>query len=128
MRALAERKQLLLAQSRLHRLEVQAHLAGLRQSFTRPKTIASIALSSPLRPLAFSALLAIAGRGRLAKMLKTAMTVIAAVKAARTVSSWLSRSVAASKAQADHEEELIDEAERESFPASDPSSIAQPHG
>jgi hypothetical protein len=127
MRELEARKQLLIAQSRLHRLEVQAHVAALRQSIRRPKTILSIAASSPLRPLIFSALLAVVGRGRLSKVLKGAMAVLGALKALRIVSAWLAQSPAASKAEADHQEWLIDEAEKESFPASDPSAIAQPH-
>jgi hypothetical protein len=127
LRELALRKQLLVAQSRLHRLEIQAHLRSMRKSLVRPRTILTMAASSPLRPLVFSALLTILGRGRLSKALKITMSVIAAVKTLRIVSAWLAQTQAASKAEADHQEWLIDEAEKESFPASDPSAMSQPH-
>lgn len=124
---LARRKQLLLARSRLHRLELQHHTRSLRRSIATPRGAFAIASSAPLRPLLFSALTMALGRGRLSRLLRGAMAVLAAAKTVSAVASALAQKRAQASAAADHEEWLIDEAEAESFPASDPSSIAQPH-
>jgi len=121
---LAQRKKLVLARSRLHRLELQHQAQSLRQSLSTPKGILAVAASAPVRPLLFSALTLALGRGRLSKVLRRAMAVLAAVKTVRAVMGALFQRRAAAAA---HEEWLIDEAEKESFPASDPSAIAQPH-
>jgi hypothetical protein len=124
LHALAERKQLLLAQSRLQRLELQHHLSELRQSLFKPRAALSFAASPAVRPLVISALLAIVGRGRLSRLVKGAMAALAAVKAARAVLAW-ARS--RQEERGAHDEWLIDEANAESFPASDPSAVSQPH-
>jgi len=80
-RALAERKHLLLARSRLHRLEIQYQLAELRQSFARPRAALSFVASPAVRPLIFGALTALLGGGRLARLLKGALAVLAVAKA-----------------------------------------------
>lgn len=124
---LAQRKQLLIARSRLHRLELQHHTQSLRRSIATPRSVLAIASSAPVRPLLFSALTMALGRGRLSRLLRRALAVLAAVKTVSAVAGAFSQKRAQAGAAADHEEWLIDEAEAESFPASDPSSIAQPH-
>ena len=76
-RALAARRELLLARSRLRRLELLHESEMLRRSLVRPSTIFSIARSSPVRPLVFSALLMVAGQGRLAKIIRVASSLVA---------------------------------------------------
>ena len=107
----------------------------------------SLAASAPVRPLLFSALLFIAGRGRMARMLRGAMAALAVAKAAAVVMGQFSRaggttttrSAPAPKIQASrlaphpdprdpaHSEWLIDAGVDGSFPASDPPAAAQPH-
>ena len=85
---LAERKQLLIARSRLHRLELQHGMLALRRSIATPMAALSIAASPPVRPLLFSALMFVAGRGRLARWLRGAMALITAVKVVRAASGY----------------------------------------
>jgi hypothetical protein len=85
---LAERKRLLVARSRLHRLELRHGVHALRRSIATPMTALSIAASPPVRPLLFSALMFVAGRGRLARWLRGAMAVMAAVKVVRAASGY----------------------------------------
>jgi hypothetical protein len=80
---LAARREMLVARSNLHRLQLQHHSASLRLSLTRPATLLSLATSAPVRPLLFSALTLIAGRGRFARILSFAMTALAVIKAVR---------------------------------------------
>lgn len=80
---LAARKQLLIARSRLHRLQVQHHVRLLRQSLARPMTALSIAASPPVRPLLFSALTFVVGRGRLMRLVRRALAALTAIKVAR---------------------------------------------
>src|SRR3954462_15519762 len=80
---LRARKQLLLARSRLHRLQLRHETAVLRRSLATPRGLASIALSAPVRPLLFSALLMIAGRGRLSRVVKGAMAGLPSAQAVR---------------------------------------------
>jgi hypothetical protein len=88
---LAARKQLLVARSRLHRLEVQHELRSLRRSLTRPMTALAIAASPSVRPLLFSALLFVVGRGRLSRLVRRAMTVLTVVKVARAAWAMFGR-------------------------------------
>jgi len=80
---LAARKQLLIARSRLHRLQVQHDVRLLRQSLARPLTALSIAASPSVRPLLFSALTFLVGRGRLMRVVRRAMTALTVIKVAR---------------------------------------------
>jgi len=83
---LAGRKQLLIARSRLHRLELQHGIIALRESFFQPKSMLSMATSGPVRPLLFSALLMLVGRGRFGGLVRGAMaalTVLRSIKAFR---------------------------------------------
>jgi hypothetical protein len=80
---LAARREMLVARSNLHRLQLQHHASALRQSLVRPATFLSLASSSPVRPLLFSALTLIAGKGRFARILSFAMTAFAVLKAVR---------------------------------------------
>lgn len=86
---LSARKELLLARSRLHRMRIQHEATALRTALTTPRGMLSIASSSPLRPLLLSGLLMVAGRGRAARIVKIAMSVLAAVKFARAASVLL---------------------------------------
>ena len=81
---LAGRKQLLLARSRLHRLELQHGIIALRESFFQPKSMLSMATSAPARPLLFSALMMLVGRGRFGGLVRGAMAVLTLVKAFRS--------------------------------------------
>lgn len=83
---LAARKQLLLARSTLHRLELQHGARSLRRSLVAPKTALAIAASPPGRKLLLSALVLLAGRGRASRLLRGAMLVTVAVQAGR---AWL---------------------------------------
>ena len=89
LRELGERKQLLVARSRLHRLELQHHLGELRQSFARPRAALSLAASPAVRPLVLSALMALLGGGRVARLLKGALAALAAAKALRAIYGWM---------------------------------------
>lgn len=80
---LAARKQLLIARSRLHRLEVQYELRSLRRSLARPLSAFSVAASPSVRPLLFSALTLVIGRGRLSRLVRRAMTALTVIKVAR---------------------------------------------
>jgi hypothetical protein len=80
---LAAHKQLLIARSRLHRLQVQHELRSLRQSVARPMNALSLAASPSVRPLLFSALTLLVGRGRLSRLVRRAMTALVVVKMAR---------------------------------------------
>ncbi len=80
---LAARKQLLIARSRLHRLEVQYELRSLRRWLARPMTAFSVAASPSVRPLLFSALTLVIGRGRLSRLVRRAMTALTVIKVAR---------------------------------------------
>lgn len=83
---LAARKQLLLARSALHRLELQHGARSLRRSLVAPKTALAFAASPPGRKLLLSALVLLAGRGRVSRLLRAAMLVTVAVQAGRV---WL---------------------------------------
>jgi hypothetical protein len=80
---LMDRKRLLVARSRLHRLELQHGVARLRETFARPGHLISMATSSAARPLIFGLLMMLAGRSRLGRLLRGAMTALSVVKAMR---------------------------------------------
>jgi hypothetical protein len=80
---LAARKQLLVARSRLHRLQVQHEVRLLRQSLARPMTALSVATSPSVRPLLLGALTFMVGRGRLMRLVRRAMTALTVIKVAR---------------------------------------------
>ena len=82
---LAQRKALLLARSSLHRLAL-AHEADLLRQSLRWRNLASSARSaSGLRPLIFGALMLVAGRSRIARILGVATRVIAVVKTVQAI-------------------------------------------
>lgn len=81
---LAGRKQLLLARSRLHRLELQHGIIALRESFFQPKSMLSMATSGPMRPMLLSVLMMVVGRGRLGRIVRGALAALTVVKAVRS--------------------------------------------
>jgi len=89
LRALGERKHLLLARSRLHRLELQHQFGELRRSFARPRAALSLAASPAVRPLVLSALMALLGGGRVARLLKGALAVLAVAKTLGAIYGWM---------------------------------------
>ena len=144
LEALAARKQLLVARSTLYRLQLVHESDALRRSLTTPRGIFSIATSAPVRPLLFSALLFVAGRSRFARLVRGAMMVLTVVKVLRAAAGFVQSASPPEEAPApkvsgshmtphpepgdpQHREWIIDEADDESFPASDPSAVAQPH-
>lgn len=87
LRELADRKQLLVARSRLHRLHVVHGMQTLRASLSPPRAVMSFARSETLRPVIFTVLLFALGRSRLGRVLRGAMAVLSAVRAARSFSA-----------------------------------------
>jgi hypothetical protein len=81
---LAGRKELLIARSRLHRVELQHGIIALRESFFQPKSMLSMATSGPVRPLLFSALMMLVGRGRFGGVVRGALAALTVVKAVRS--------------------------------------------
>ncbi len=77
---LAERKALLLARSSLYRLTLAREAGSLRESLQWRNLASSARHSGALRPLVFGALLLMAGRSRLARVLGLATRIIAIVK------------------------------------------------
>lgn len=82
LQELAARKQLLVARSTLHRLGVQHSAIALRGSLLAPRNALGFLAAPAVRPLLFSALLAILGGSRLGRVLRGAM---AGLAIARTV-------------------------------------------
>jgi hypothetical protein len=80
---LAERKRLLVARARLHRLELQYGIGELRQSLLQPRSMFAMATSGPARPLLLSLLLMVAGRGRFGPLLRGAVAAFTVFKAVR---------------------------------------------
>jgi hypothetical protein len=83
LRELAHRKQLLVARSRLHRLQIQHAAQSLGDSLSPARAIRSFARSDALRPVIFTALLFAFGRTRLGRVVRGAMAVLAALRAAQ---------------------------------------------
>src|SRR5438874_2230007 len=90
LRAPGERKHLLLARSPAPPLEPQPQLGELRRSFARPRSALSLAASPAVRPLVLSALMALLGRGRAARLLKGALAALAVAKMLRSIYGWMS--------------------------------------
>ena len=86
---LAARKELLLARSRLHRLELQHEARSLKRALFTPRSALALAKSAPARPLLLSALMFVIGRGRLARVVRGAMTALAVLKAVRAASALM---------------------------------------
>jgi hypothetical protein len=76
---LALRKDLLVARARLQRLKVARHVDELRGSL-RWRNAATTFTSSPGRSLAFGALLLLAGRAKVANLLRLAAGAVALAK------------------------------------------------
>lgn len=124
--SLSERKQLLVARATLQRLRLRQESRELRRLLVAPRNVLAIAASPPVRSLAIGALMLALGRGRAAGLVRGAMTALAIVKGLRVaIGLFGARGTAAHSAE--HTEWLIDEGSKGSFPASDPSSITQPH-
>jgi hypothetical protein len=85
---LAARKKLLLARSNLHRLEMQLATRSLGRSLFTPRTAFSFVTSAPVRPLLFSALLALVGGSALSRVLRGAMVGLSVVKTMRAAGIW----------------------------------------
>lgn len=79
---LAARKRLLVARSRLHRLELRHGLSVLRASL-QPRGLFALAGSASARPALFTLLMTIAGRGRFGRVLRGAMAALTVLKAVR---------------------------------------------
>ncbi|HEX7559981.1 MAG TPA: hypothetical protein VF386_12330 [Usitatibacter sp.] len=77
---LADRKALLLARSSLYRLSLAREGELLRESLRWRNLASSARHSGALRPLVFGALLLMAGRSRLARVLGVAARIIAIMK------------------------------------------------
>jgi hypothetical protein len=84
---LAARKKLLLARSNLHRLQVRLAARSLGRSLFTPRTAFSIVKAAPVRPLLFSALLALVGAGTLSRLLRGTAGLLAVVRVVRSVIS-----------------------------------------
>src|SRR5471032_2806902 len=82
---LAERKTLLLARSALYRLALARESDLLRQSLNLRNLASSVTGAGALRPLVFGALLLVAGRSRIARLLGVAARIIAIVKTVQTL-------------------------------------------
>lgn len=80
---LAARKQLLLARSALYRAALHHHALSLRHAIATPKSVLAFAALPGVRSALFSALLLVAGRGRLGRWLRGAIGIIAAAKVAQ---------------------------------------------
>ena len=80
---LALRKEVLLARSSLLRLKAASELGTLRETLTLPRTAMSVVASPRALSVLFGVLLLMAGRGRIAKLLRIAAGVAAIVKLAR---------------------------------------------
>ena len=97
---LARRKALLLARSSLHRLAL-AHEADLLRQSLQWRNLASSATSATgLRTLIFGALMLVAGRSRIARILGVATRVIAVVKMVQAVRGMARKRVTPAKAGA----------------------------
>src|SRR4051812_14530792 len=81
---LAGRKEMLIARSRLHRVELQHGIIGLRESLFQPKSMLSMATSGPMRPLLLSVLMMVVGRGRFGGVVRGALAALTVVKAIRS--------------------------------------------
>ncbi len=79
---LALRKEVLVARASLQRLKIGAELEALREDLRWPRAVVAIATSRPVRSALFGALLILAGRGRAARLVRTAAAVAALFKMA----------------------------------------------
>jgi hypothetical protein len=84
-----ERKRRLLARSTRYRLTLQRDIEALRASLHSPKALLSVAALPPVRSLIFGALLLVAGRSGLGRLLRAAMTVLTLLKAGRAAAGWI---------------------------------------
>jgi hypothetical protein len=82
---LAQRKALLLARSSLHRLALAHETDLLRQSLQWRNLASSARSATGLRPLIFGALMLVAGRSRIARILGVATRVIAVMKMVQAI-------------------------------------------
>ena len=78
---LVARKRLLIARSALHRIRLQHEAHALRSSIATPRGVLGLATAPVVRPILFSALLLVAGRKRLSRVLQGALTGLAIARA-----------------------------------------------
>lgn len=79
---LALRREALVARASLQRVTVARDLEALRSSLRWPRAVASIGASPLARTLVVGAVTLVAGRGRVARLVRLAAAVLAAVKLA----------------------------------------------
>jgi hypothetical protein len=78
---LALRKEVLVARAALQRLQVRREIEVIREDLRWPRALVAIAASRPARSALLGALVVLAGRGRLARLVGAAAAVTAIVKA-----------------------------------------------
>jgi hypothetical protein len=88
---LAARKSLLLARSALYRLTLARETVALRESLDWRRVGSAAAGSLPVRPLIVGALILVAGRKRIASLLRLATQAIMLVKVFRAVREMAAR-------------------------------------
>jgi hypothetical protein len=79
---LALRKDLLVARAALQRLRVRRDTDALRESLRWPRAATAFATSPRGLSITFALLLAVAGRGRLARLVRAAATLVALARLA----------------------------------------------
>lgn len=79
---LALRREVLVARASLQRVAIARDVETLRGSLRWPRAAASIAASPLARSLVFGALVLIAGRGRVGRLIRLAATALSAMKLA----------------------------------------------
>src|SRR3954470_4773960 len=84
----AQRKQLLIARSERYRAALQRDIETLRHSLHSPKALLTFATLPAARSFVFGALLLLAGRSGVGRLIRMAMTVLAIVKAGRAAGEW----------------------------------------
>lgn len=77
---LALRKEVLVARASLQRLKIGGELDALRESLRWPRAVAAIAASPQGRSVLFGLLLLLAGRGRVARLVRAGAGAVALVK------------------------------------------------
>ena len=76
------RKELLLARASLQRLKLRHEIDGFRESLRWPNAVGAIAASPKVRSLTFALLLAVAGRWRVARLVRGAAIAVVVARLA----------------------------------------------
>lgn len=87
----ALRKQVLLARSSLYRLRIAHELAAVQESLRSPRVGMALATSPPARSALLAVLVLVAGRGRVARLLRAAALVLGLAKLAGSVATFIKR-------------------------------------